>query len=128
MNTLSGGAAMTLSAEEKVAMGNLVRAIAADLRAGRPRQQIAADLVGQGWAQADADKAVADVDTAMRGAKRAAGKRKIIFGCLWFFGGLAVTAITYAAASGNGGGTYVVTWGAIIFGAVDIVRGLTMLA
>lgn len=48
--------------------------------------------------------------------------RDMIFGALWFFGGIIITAVTYSAASG--GGTYVVTWGAIIFGAIQFFKGL----
>lgn len=48
--------------------------------------------------------------------------RDMLFGALWFFGGVIVTVATLSAASG--GGTYVVAWGAIIFGAVQFFRGL----
>jgi hypothetical protein len=37
--------------------------------------------------------------------------------------GLIVTAATYAHASGAGG-VYVLAWGPIVFGLVQIVRGL----
>jgi len=48
--------------------------------------------------------------------------RDMLFGALWFIGGIVITAVTYSAASG--GGTYVVTWGAIIFGAFQFIKGL----
>lgn len=37
--------------------------------------------------------------------------------------GILITAVTYSAASG--GGTYVVAWGAIVFGAVRFFKGLS---
>jgi hypothetical protein len=46
----------------------------------------------------------------------------MIFGALWCIGGIVITAVTFGAASG--GGTYVVAWGAIIFGAIQFFRGL----
>jgi len=52
----------------------------------------------------------------------ARAKRNMIVGGLWCGGGAAVTAVTYANASG--GGTYVVTWGAIIFGGFQFLKGL----
>lgn len=52
----------------------------------------------------------------------ARAKRDMIVGGLWCGGGAAVTAVTYANASG--GGTYVVTWGAIIFGGFQFLKGL----
>jgi len=47
----------------------------------------------------------------------------MLVGGLWCFGGTAVTVYTYSAASG--GGTYVVAWGAIIFGGIQFLKGLT---
>jgi hypothetical protein len=55
-------------------------------------------------------------------ARAKAGQGAMISGALWCIGGIAVTAITYQAASG--GGTYVVAWGAILFGAIQFFRGL----
>jgi len=57
---------------------------------------------------------------------RAVAEKRMLHGALWCIGGVAVTAFTYmAAASGPGGGTYVVAWGAIVFGAIQFFRGLT---
>jgi hypothetical protein len=45
-------------------------------------------------------------------------------GLLWFFGGCLVTAFTYiSAAKSPYGGSYVVAYGAIIYGAIQFVRG-----
>jgi hypothetical protein len=55
-----------------------------------------------------------------------AGRRNMIVGGLWCVGGILVTAITYSAASG--GGTYIITWGAIIFGAIQFFRGLSQMS
>ena len=47
-------------------------------------------------------------------------------GVLWLTGGALVTAVGYAAASSSPeGGTYFVMWGAILFGALQAVRGLS---
>lgn len=54
---------------------------------------------------------------------KAVGRKNMIYGALWFFGGLIVTVGTYSAASSSGG-TYLVTWGAIIFGAIQFLQGL----
>jgi hypothetical protein len=43
-------------------------------------------------------------------------------GGLWLAGGLAVTAFSYGSA--GPGGRYVITTGAIIYGAYRIMRGL----
>lgn len=46
----------------------------------------------------------------------------ILFGSLWLIGGLFITIFTYTTA--GSGGSYVVTWGAIIFGGAQLIRGL----
>jgi hypothetical protein len=52
----------------------------------------------------------------------------MIFGGLWCVGGILVTAVTFAGAAGAGGGTYVVAWGAILFGAIQFFRGMSQAA
>jgi hypothetical protein len=54
--------------------------------------------------------------------RRAAGRKNMIYGALICIIGTAVTVGSYALASG--GGTYIIAWGAIIFGAVQFFRGL----
>jgi hypothetical protein len=54
-------------------------------------------------------------------------KKNMIYGGLWAVGGTVVTVWTYASAS-DGGGHYVVAWGAIIFGAIQFFRGLSQLS
>jgi hypothetical protein len=50
------------------------------------------------------------------------GTKNMGMGLLWFVGGSLVTFATYESA--QGGGTYVVTYGAIIVGAIQFVMGL----
>ena len=49
-------------------------------------------------------------------------RKRIIRGAAWLFAGLVVTAVTYSSA--RSGGTYVVAWGAIAFGSVQLFQGL----
>ena len=51
-----------------------------------------------------------------------AAQEMMMKGALWCIGGIVVTFGTYSLASG--GGTYIIAWGAIVFGAVKFVRGL----
>jgi len=48
--------------------------------------------------------------------------RLMVSGALWAIGGTLVTAVTYNAA--KDGGVYIIAWGAILFGALDFLRGL----
>lgn len=54
---------------------------------------------------------------------KALGRKNMITGALWCIGGIVVTIATYGAAS-SGGGTYIVAWGAILYGAVQLVTGI----
>ena len=52
------------------------------------------------------------------------GGRDMLVGALWCVGGIVVTVASYGAAASNpGGGRYVVAYGAIIFGAIQFIRG-----
>lgn len=56
---------------------------------------------------------------------RAHAVRNMVMGGLWCVGGTIVTVLSYASASNqSGGGSYVVAWGAILFGAIQFFRGL----
>lgn len=59
----------------------------------------------------------------MLGGLGMGGKGDAIVGALFFFGGLIITLVTYSSA--EGGGSYVVAWGAILFGFIQMVRGLS---
>lgn len=56
--------------------------------------------------------------------KEAAMKSALI-GLAWLCGGVFVTYATYQVAVANGGGSYFITWGAILFGGIQAIRGLS---
>ena len=80
-------------------------------------------LIEQGLAPEDADIVISNLQTQMRQANRSVAKKNMIYGALWCLGGLLVTVITYSAAS-EGGGTYIVTGGAIFWGTIQFLKGL----
>jgi hypothetical protein len=51
------------------------------------------------------------------------GRRNILVGALWFFGGLIVTIATYSAAT-SGGSSNIIAWGAVLFGAIQLIQGI----
>jgi uncharacterized membrane protein len=72
--------------------------------------------------QPAAPKTVTRPDVAR--ALRAAGLRQIVIGAVLAVIGIVVTVVTYRhAASSSSGGTYLVAWGPVVFGAVSMVRG-----
>ena len=80
-------------------------------------------LIEQGLTAEEADIVISNLQAQMREAKRSVSNKNMIYGALWLIGGLLVTVITYSAAS-ESGGTYVITYGAIIFGAIQFFIGL----
>lgn len=94
---------------------------------GATTGQIADELVNNGgWSRADVEPLVGAVYNQMNMQTNAAiadaYKKRIFTGLLWMLGGGAISLITYLAASG--GGVYFVFWGAVVWGGVDVVRGL----
>jgi len=79
-------------------------------------------LVEQGLDEESATIVVNNLEKEINKNKKEKAEKNMLYGALWFIGGVIVTAVTYSAASG--GGTYVVAWGAIIFGAVQFFMGL----
>jgi hypothetical protein len=79
-------------------------------------------LMQQGLSSDEAQVVVDNLETQIQDAKKARAKKDMLYGALWCVGGLVVTFVTMSAASN--GGSYVVTWGAIIFGGYQFFKGL----
>ena len=69
---------------------------------------------------ADADALTRRMIEAQRQAARS---RDLLVGGVCLFVGLAITGVTYGDAS-RAGGTYIVAYGPMIYGAVRLLRGL----
>jgi hypothetical protein len=54
---------------------------------------------------------------------QSAAKRNMVFGGILFAVGLMITVGSYSSAA-DGGGRYIVAWGAMIFGALRFIYGL----
>lgn len=96
------------------------------MRDGVPAIEIEQRLLGRGLRPEDAATVVQNLHEARERGVRGAGRRNMLFGALWCVGGVVVTAATFNAAQAGGG--YVVAWGAILFGAIQFVMGLTQAA
>ena len=92
------------------------------LRDGKSRDQIESALLAKS-VPPDFAKHVADgLCRARASAVRQLGLKHMGIGAAWCIGGAAVTYFTMVNA--KGGGTYVVAWGAIIFGGLEFLWGL----
>jgi hypothetical protein len=92
------------------------------MKDGLSGPQIESHLIEKGLDQQAAAIVVRNLAELRTNAYKEAGKKNMLYGALWCIGGTVVTVITLAAASG--GGTYVIAWGAIIFGGIQFLRGL----
>ena len=56
---------------------------------------------------------------------RSNGRSQLMAGAAWCIGGVVITVVSYmTASSGPGGGSYIVAWGAILFGGIRFLKGL----
>jgi hypothetical protein len=120
-----------ITAENQQANLALTKAVARDLARGVSYRTIVQQLVKQNWTEQAAEQFVSEVERAVtdyrespqaRQAMAKAYARHMLYGFLWAAGGITVTVLTLALSAN--GGTYIVAWGAIIFGIVDFFRGL----
>ena len=93
------------------------------LRQGMPRAAVEGVLRAQGFDAAAASSIVESADK-MKNERRVAGRRHMIMGAFICVIGIALTAYTYSSVAEKGG-TYVIWWGAIVFGAIQFFRGLS---
>lgn len=101
-----------------------VYAIAANMMVHQNKNsyEVRKELTAMGLDEESARVVVENLERQISEAKRGKAKKDMLYGGLWFFGGLIVTLVSLSAASG--GGTYVVAYGAIIFGGIQFFRGL----
>lgn len=115
-----------MSNTEEMSQDEVVQALyqfaAEKMRDGASNQQIQAALMEQGVDQESAEIIVSQLSEARDAQLKEAAQKNMMFGALWCIGGIVVTVLTYSAASE--GGSYVVAWGAIIFGAIQFFRGM----
>lgn len=83
-------------------------------------EKVAHGLVEKGIELPIARHMVQRVDRSIRKRK---AKKDIWIGAAWCFGGLAISIFTYTMAMERGG-SYFMTWGAVVFGGVQMIRGL----
>jgi hypothetical protein len=101
-----------------------VYAVAANMmvRENKGPYEVQQKLISIGLNEESARIVVENLERQINEAKKNRANKDMLYGGLWFFGGLIVTLVSLSAASG--GGSYVVAYGAIIFGGIQFFRGL----
>jgi hypothetical protein len=108
-------------ASEAERVRELYRYAAELMKAGRPVAEIRLKLLEKGLNEESAVVVINSLVALRSRARVEAGRRNILRGALWCVGGIVVTAGTYLLAAP--GETYIVAWGAIVFGAIQFIRG-----
>ncbi len=103
-----------------------VYGFAADLmHKGSTNHEIETALRERGLTPEAAEKVVINLNRARTQAQRDAALRSMALGAVVAFVGILVTAVTYSAAAVSpSGGSYLVAYGAIMFGGLQFLRGL----
>lgn len=65
-----------------------------------------------------------DQEAELRAQRRSQANGQIGLGVLLLLVGIVITAATYGSASSSGGGTYIIAYGPMIVGVIQIFRGL----
>ncbi len=109
---------------EQQQMVDQIYAYAADLlvRQNKPDYEVVHLLQQRGLNEANAQVIVNNIVDQVTIAKKRKAKKDMLYGALWCVGGIIITVGTYSAASN--GGSYVITWGAIIFGGIQLFKGI----
>lgn len=106
--------------EEEVMLAAYALA-AEQLAIGKSSRQIHSLLVAKGLDQESAATVASNAARMRSESNHEAGRKDMVIGGLMCVGGIIVTAASYGAAPA--GGTYLVAWGAIVFGAFRFIRG-----
>ncbi|GAA4364707.1 hypothetical protein GCM10023185_34440 [Hymenobacter saemangeumensis] len=119
---ISEEATLPTGPNEQQALQAMYNFAAQHMAAGKNNLQIHGLLVEQGMSSAAAEEVVTELRMEFHAIRQAEARKDMLHGGLWLGGGLLVTIITYSLASD--GGSYVMTWGAIIFGGYQFLKGL----
>jgi hypothetical protein len=121
-NTLTQTVAQEIVQDEEQVLQSAYDEAAQSMVAGKSDKQIQGLLLNNGFSNDMADSIIADLRGQFKEVNREAARKDMLHGALWCGGGLLVTGGTYAMASE--GGSYVMTWGPVIFGGYQFLKGV----
>jgi hypothetical protein len=112
--------------DPKLVIQQIASVAAQQIRNGQPRYAVIKMLTERGVPQQFATQVVDQLFAVRREALKKRAERDMLIGGLFCVGGVILTILTYSSASSSpSGGTYILAWGPIIFGAVQFFRGLS---
>jgi len=111
-----------IGASRAISVGMAPDLVTKNLVSGVKAAEIIAILARGGWSKDDATDLVYKVECEVRFARRYVANRRMLIGAAWCAGGILVTVFVVPAAAK--GGFFYLPYGAIIYGAYDMIRGL----
>lgn len=115
----------TLTPEERQTVDAIYIFAAQMMKQGAAEQQIEKALIERGLPQDAARVVIANLSRVRRETRGKAGMRNMGMGAVVFVIGLVITLGSYASAAASpSGGSYMIAYGAIIFGAIQFFQGL----
>jgi hypothetical protein len=87
-------------------------------------EEVSNALMQKGLDAQTASRVITELQSAVAKQRKIRAKKDMMYGGGICILGLVITLVTYSIASSSGGGTYFVSWGAILFGAIQFFRGL----
>jgi len=103
-------------------MNALVKYTLQELAHKTPRMVIQKNLLAQGLSAEAADRLLKRTGAALHKVRRDKARKRMMRGFWWMLGGVAVTILTMIFAR-QLGGTYVLWYGAILVGIIDLAAG-----
>lgn len=102
-----------------------LHAVAANMMVHQNKKalEIKQALMNEGIHEEIAQIVIDNVEFQLEDARFLRAKKHVVYGALWLMVGLIIAAVTYSRAS-SGGISYIVTWGAILIGGIQFVKGL----
>jgi hypothetical protein len=119
--------------DQEKALADLTTRVMQQLHKGVKKPALVKQLVKSKWSEENAVKFVDKLEAELIAYKEspegravlASGyKRRMWKGLAWLIGGILFTVIAYMMASKSGGGRYLITYGAVIYGLIEFFGSL----
>ncbi|MHB8808310.1 MAG: hypothetical protein ACYC59_12140 [Anaerolineaceae bacterium] len=91
------------------------------VKSGKTKTEIVNELIENGIEKPEAEYVVEYILRIKSAAQKEAGKKSVRIGAIWLLIGISVTLYSYLTA--HAGETYLIAWGAIIYGGYRLLKG-----
>ena len=115
-----------MAGESELRVDELIAEVTKRLDGGHTKSAVIRRLTQAGIDMADAAAFVDSIDRARRSGHKRWGLLSVAFGMALIIAGIGITAYTYFKA--EPGDSYIITWGLVIWGGMQLMYGVSRLA